>query len=256
MEPTSAEPRRDDERNAWLPFVIIAALIILLFLALIIVFRRDDDAQRAEGSLPQSFDPVTSAPATTTTTSTIPPTTPPPVVVPPTAAPGGNGSSGTEAPSGDATTLPLLRGPAVALEQTAQRAAATKTSDIVPIGSDLYAMILVNGEGRLLRWDAREWQEADRLDPPGSIRDVTTADVTGDGVQDFLITLGGLRQPGGVYSRATFSFGLLPFNTVDGKEDFVDGLVLRLGKLQSPFRDASGSRTLTWTWTGEMFETR
>ncbi len=49
---------------------------------------------------------------------------------------------------------------------------------------------------------------------------------------------------------------MLPFNTVTGKQDFVDGLQLRFGKLQSPFTDSSGTRTLTWTWTGRMFETR
>jgi hypothetical protein len=254
MQPTPARPRRDDERNAWLPFVIVAALIVLLFLALIIVFRRDDEVDRAEGSLPLSFDPVPSAPASTTTASTIPPATPPPVVVPTTKASGGSGSSRTDAPSLASTTL--VGGPAEALAQAAERAGATTTSDIVPIGADLYAMILVNGRAQLLRWNAREWEVADRLDPPGTIRDVATVDVTGDGIQDFLITLGGIGQPGGVYSRATFEFGLLPFNTVTGQEDFVDGLVYRLGKLQSPFRDASGSRTLTWTWTGEMFETR
>ncbi len=153
MQPTPARPRRDDERNAWLPFVIVAALIVLLFLALIIVFRRDDEVERAEGSLPLSFDPVPSAPASTTTASTIPPATPPPVVVPTTKAPGGSGSSRTDAPSLASTTLPLVGGSAEALAQAAERAAATKTSDIVPIGADLYAMILVNGRAQLLRWN-------------------------------------------------------------------------------------------------------
>jgi hypothetical protein len=256
MEPTPGPPRRDDDRkNAWLPFAIIAALIVLLFLALIIVFRRDDDAERAEGSLPESFDSLTTAPATTSTTSTLPPTAPPTIVVPTTR--GGNGSSQTDAPPVDETTTPAVGSPAEELEQMAKRVAATVTSDVVPIGSDLYAMIVVNGRGQLLRWTTqREWEVADRLDPPGAIREIGTVDVTGDGIQDFLITLSGLGQPGGVYSRATFEFGLLPFNTVDGKENFVDGLTYRLGKLQSPFRDVSGSRTLTWTWTGKMFETR
>jgi hypothetical protein len=255
MQPTPGPPRRDDDRNAWLPFAIVAALIVLLFLALIIVFRRDDDVERAAGSLPESFDSLTTAPATTTTTSTLPPTTPPTVVVPTTSA--GNASSRTGVPLGDDTTLPAVGGPAAALKQTAERAAATVATDVIPIGSDLFAMMVVDGRGQLLRWTPeRTWEVADRLDPPGAIRDITTVDVTGDGIQDFLITLNGLGQPGGVYSRATFQFGLLPFNTLDGKEDFIDGLVYRLGKLQSPFRDASGSRTLTWTWTGEMFETR
>jgi hypothetical protein len=256
MQPTPARPRPDDDRNAWLPFVIIAALIVLLFLSLVIVFRRDDEVERAEGSLPLSFDPVTTAPSTTTT-STLPPTAPPTIVVPTTRASGGSGSSRTEAPPVDATTVPPFGSPTEALAQTAERLAATVTTDVVPIGSDLFAMIVVNGRGQLLRWTSqREWAVADRIDPSGTIRDVETVDVTGDGVKDFLITLGGIDQPGGVYSRATFEFGLLPFNTLTGQEDFIDGLVYRLGKLQSPFRDASGSRTLTWTWTGEMFETR
>lgn len=255
MQPTSARPRPDDDRNVWLPFVIIAALIVLLFLALIIVFRRDDDVERAEGSLPQSFDPITAAPATTTTTSTLPPTAPPTIVVPTTRD--GSGSRRTEAPPADVTTVPPIDSPTQALAQTAERVAATVTTDIVPIGSDLFAMIVVNGRGQLLRWTTqRYWKVADRIATPGAIRDVSTVDVTGDGIQDFLLSLGGIGQPGGVYSRATFQFGLLPFNTLTGKEDFIDGLVYRLGKLQSPFRDASGSRTLTWTWTGEMFETR
>ena len=253
MQPTSGPPRRDDETNAWLPFVIVAALIVLLFLALIIVFRRDDDVERAEGSLPESFDSLTTEPATTATTSTLPPTTPPTVVVPTTRG----GSNRTEAPPVGETTQPAIGSPSEALAQTAQRLGATVTTDVVPIGSDLFAMIVVNGRGQLLRWTTqRTWEVADRIDPTGAIREIETVDVTGDGVPDFLISLGGLGQPAGVYSRATFEFGMLPFNTVDGKQDFVDGLVYRLGKLQSPFRDASGSRTLTWTWTGEMFETR
>jgi hypothetical protein len=248
-------PRRDDDRNAWLPFVIIAALIVLLFLAAIIVFRRDDEAG-PEGSLPASFDTISTVPSTPPTTPAPTPVTTTPVVVVPTRAPSGPGSGGTDDGPTESSTVQIVGGAAEALRQYAEGAAATQTSDIVPIGSDLYAMILVAGRGQLLRWDSRTWTVADRLDPPGAIRDVDTADVTGDGVQDFLITLGGLGQPGGVYSRATFEFGLLPFNTLQGQEDFVDGLTYRLGKLQSPFRGASGSRTLTWTWTGEMFETR
>jgi len=256
MEPLSGPPRRDDDGNAWLPFVIIAALIVLLFLSLIIVFRRDDEVEKAAGSLPESFDSLTVPLSTTTTTSTVPPTSPPPIVVP-TTEPSGSGSNRTE-PPGESTTVPVGLTPTEALARTAEQAAATVTSEVVPIGSDLYAMIVVHGRGQLLRWTSQQrWVVADRLDPPGgAIRDIKSADVTGDGVQDFVIFLGGLGQPGGVYSRATFTFGLLPFNTLEGKEDFVDGLDLHLGKLTSPFRDSSGSRTLTWTWTGEMFETR
>jgi hypothetical protein len=255
MQPTPARPRPDDDRNAWLPFVIIAALIVLLFLALIIVFRRDDETDRAEGSLPQSFDPIASS--TTTTTTTVPLTDPPTIVVPTTRPSGGSGSSRTDAPPSGSTTVPILGGPAEALTQTADRLGATVTSDVVPIGSDLFALIVVNGRGQLMRWTPqRVWEVADRIDPPGAIREIDAVDVTGDGVKDFLITLGGISKPTGVYSRATFEFSMLPFNTVAGKEDFVDGLVYHLGKLQSPFRDSSGSRTLTWTWTGEMFETR
>jgi hypothetical protein len=256
MQPTPGPPRRDKDRNAWLPFAIVAALIVLLFLSVIIVFRREDDVERAAGSLPATFDSVTTAPATTTSTSTLPPTTTPPVAVTTTRSPG-TGSSRTDAPSNDSATLPILASPDEALQQAAALAAATETSDIVPIGSDRYAMIVVGGQGQLLRWSPqRTWEVADRLDPPGSIREVTTADVTGDGAKDFIITLAGVDQPGGVYSRATFTFGMLPFNTINGRQDFVDGLVYQLGKLQSPFQDVSGSRTLTWTWTGNMFETR
>jgi hypothetical protein len=256
MEPTPGPPQREDDRNAWLPFAIVAALIVLLFLAAIIVFRHDDEAG-PEGSLPESFDTISTVPSTPPTTPpATPPTTPPAVVVPPTRAPSGGGSAGTAEGPSESSALPIIGGSTEALRRYAEQAGATETSDVVPIGSDLYAMILVNGRGQLLRWNSREWVLADRLVTPAPIREVATADVTGDGTQDFLITLGGLSEPGGVYSRATFQFGMLPFSTLQGPEDFVDGLVYRLGKLQSPFRDASGSRTLTWTWTGQMFETR
>jgi hypothetical protein len=256
MEPLARRPRRDDDTNAWLPFVIIAALIVLLFLSLIIVFRRDDEVDKAAGSLPESFDSLTVA---TSSTSTIAPTsTSTTPVVAPTTRPAG-GTSHTEPPDDDedATTVPGVLTPTEALDAVAEEAAATETSDVVPIGSDLFAMIVVNGRGRLLRWTPqRTWVLADRINTPGAIQEIATADVTGDGVQDFLISTSGLGRPAGVYSRALFGFGMLPFNTLEGKQEFIDGLVYRLGKLQSPFRDASGSRTLTWTWTGEMFETR
>ena len=125
-------------------------------------------------------------------------------------------------------------------------------SDIVQIGAGSYAMLIVTGIGRLVRWSGTQWDDAATVDPPGIIDSVQTADVTGDGVPEFIISLGGLDQPGGVYGQQGFSFDFLPFNTTNGLEDFVDGLELRSGQLESPF----GGRTLIWTWTGRMFETR
>jgi hypothetical protein len=254
MQPTPG-PRRNDDRNAWLPFVIIAALIVLLFLSLIIVFRDDDEADRAVGSLPASFDSLTIP--TSTTPPTTPPTTELALVIPTTAETDGTRPSRTDAPGRDATTTTQVDGPEEALTQRAQQLGATVTTDVVPIGSDLYAMVVSGGRGQLLRWSPqRQWDVVDRINPPSAIRTVETADVTGDGTQDFIITLSGVGQPAGVYSRATFQFGMLPFNTLTGQEDFVDGLVYQFGRLQSPFQDTSGTRLLIWTWTGRMFETR
>jgi hypothetical protein len=255
MEPSYGSPRRNDERNAWLPLVAVVVLIAVLFVAVLLVFRRDDNGAEPTGTLPASFPDETTVPTTPATTT--PPTVAPtlPVVVVPTFPPATD-EDGGEGIVTSTTQVEFLPDASDALDAYATQAGASETSDVVPIGADLFAMAIVSGRGRLLRWDGRAWEVADLVDPPGTMRSVDTVDVTGDGIRDFIIGLAGLDQPGGVYSRATFEFQFLPFNTVTGLEDFVDGLQVRLGKLQSPFRDASGTRTLTWTWTGQMFETR
>jgi hypothetical protein len=230
MEPTPGPPRRDSN-SAWLPLTIIVALIVLLILSAWIVFRDEGEADPI-GSLPASF-----APATTPATAAPPATTAPPA---------GGDEPTTAAGRPDASA---------ALAQYVEDNAVTLVSDIVPIGSNEYALAVVDGFGRLLRWDRDEWQLDSRLSTPTAIDAVHVADVTRDGTDDFVIGLSGLHSPGGVYSRATFQFAFLPFNTTNGQEDFVDGLSLQFGRLQSPYVDTGGTRTLVWAWTGRMFET-
>ena len=84
-----------------------------------------------------------------------------------------------------------------------------------------------------------------------------TADVTDDGLVDFVITLSGPRQLGGVFSRATFAFDWLPFATPEGRQDFVDQLVLESGELRSTGLDSEGRPAIvSWRWTGRQFEQR
>jgi hypothetical protein len=235
----------DDERRNWLPLVAIGVIIVGLAVGLLVVSRQDENGN-ANGTLPGSF------PAAATTISA-PPTTPPP------STPAATVPAVTVGP-----TVTIARGsaptptddPAAALTALAADESASETTDIVRIGSSQYAMLVVSGSGNLVRWDGSEWRSVATVDPPGTIDTVQTADVTGDGEAEFILSLGGLDNPGGVYGQLGFSFDFLPFNTTTGLEDFVDGLELRFGQLQSPFRDASGTRTLIWTWTGRMFETQ
>ncbi len=235
-----------DDRRVLTPLIAVGVLVVALAIGLLVV-SRDDDTDQTSGTLPESFPALT-------TTSTAPPTTPAPTTAPATAP------SGTVAPTsvepGTATSAGGTTDPDSALADLASQSSATETSDIVRIGSRVYAMLIVTGSGRLVRWDGAQWENAATVDPPGIINTVQAADVTGDGESEFIIGLGGLDRPGGVYGELGFEFDFLPFNTTTGLEDFVDGLEFRFDQLESPFRDASGTRTLIWTWTGRMFETR
>jgi hypothetical protein len=238
----------DDDRRIWLPLVAVGVVIVGLAIGLLVVSRGDDDNGKVSGTLPDSF------PAAATTSSTSP-ATPPATTAPATSpvvsvGPTVTIRAGTVPSSGGAND------PDTALAALAAQSSASQTSDIVQIGSSPYAMLLVSGTGQLVRWTGSAWEEAATVDPPGIIDTVQTADVTGDGQPEFVIGLGGLDQQGGVYGQQGFGFDFLPFNTTTGAQDFVNGLELKFGQLESPFQDASGARTLIWTWTGRMFETR
>jgi hypothetical protein len=238
----------DGDRRAWTPLIVVGVIVVALAVGLLVVSRNDDGGAQDTGTLPVSFPDLTTA--ITTPPTTLPPTaapaTEPPVTVAPVApAPDESDEVATSSADGSAD-------PDTALAQLAEQESATETSDAVRIGSGLYAMLIVTGTGRLVKWNGARWGQTATVNPPGIIDSVQTADVTGDGVPEFVLGLGGLNQPGGVYGRGVLSFDFLPFNTTDGLKDFVNGLKLRFGKLQSPF----GTRTLIWTWTGRMFETR
>jgi hypothetical protein len=251
MEPTSERPRGDDERRAWLPLVAVVALIGVLSLALFVAFRNEGDADGVTGTLPASFPALTTAAPTTSTT---PPTTAAPAPVTTLPVPRRTTPTGGVA-GGRQTTTTVNGNPQTALDQLADQTGAT-ASDIVPVGVDLFAMLVRAGSGRLMRWDGSEWAESALVDAPALVRTVDATDVTGDGVPDFIVTLEGLNNPAGVYSAQMLHFQFLPFNTTNGLQDFVANLRVELGQLVSPFTDASGTRTLVWTWTGRMFETR
>jgi hypothetical protein len=254
MEPSYGRPRRDDERRAWLPLLAVGALIAVLSLALFLAFRGEDDAGGVTGTLPASFPQLTTvAPTVSTTppTTAAPVTATAPVATPPARRP----TTGGGAPVSQTTTTLSSSDPQTALDDLAAQSGAT-TSDIVPIGVNLFAMAVRAGSGQLLRWDGSQWAESAIVDAPALIKTVDTVDVTGDGVPDFLVTLEGLDSPAGVYSGQMVQFEFLPFNTVNGLQNFVDNLQVELGQLVSPFTDTSGTRTLVWTWTGQMFETR
>ena len=238
------EDDHDDDlghRRQWTPLIVVWAVVVVLAIVLLVVSRNDDGDVQLTGTLPP------------TTASTAPPTAAPPVTVPATAPPV---TPIVPVPDGfdDGATTSVVGStdPDVALAELASQELATEVSEPARIGSGLFAMLIVTGSGRLVTWNGTQWEVVTTVDPPGIIDSVQTADVTGDGVPEFVIGLGGLDEPGGVYGEQGFTFDFLPFNTTNGLEDLVDGLELSLGQLQSPF----GTRTLIWTWTGRMFETR
>ena len=235
--------RGRDERRLWAPLAIVGGAFLALLLALIVVFRDDEDAGSTPVTRVSTSAVPTSPPATTTA-----PTPPRPIVVAP-----------RNDPPPDGGTLPGLveRDAATALERVVDELRASDVTEIVPIGSGSYALVTIAGSGRLLRWDGEEWVREANLDPPGSIRSVETVDVTDDGVLDFIVTLSGLQQPGGVFSRATFAFDWLPFATPEGPQDFVDQLQIEPGELQSTGVDSQGRpATVSWQWTGQQFAQR
>jgi hypothetical protein len=239
----------DDDRRGWIPLIAVGVVIVGLAIGLLVVSRRDDEASQVTGTLPDSFPSVATA-------SSTPPTTPPPTTAPAT-APVVTVAPATTEPDGGATTSPgATTDPDAALAELDSQMNASEVSGAVRIGSGLYAMLIVTGTGRLVRWGGTQWEDAATVDPPGVIDSVQTADVTDDGVPEFILGLAGLDQLGGVYGQQGFSFDFLPFNTTTGPADLVAGLQYRFGQLESPFRDASGTRTLIWTWTGRMFETQ
>jgi len=249
MEHEDSTSRPADDRRAWLPFLVIGVAVVIVLTAVLLVVRGDDsgDAGDPDLSLPAAAPTTTTIPATTvpatTTTAPVATTIPPPVVPPETGAPGG--PVGTAAPARDAQQ---------ALDELDQQAFVSFVTDAVRVRGDSVAMAVVAGDIQFLRWDGEEWQREDIVDAPSSVRDIDTADVTGDGVTDFVIRLSGIGDPGGVYGRDTFRFELLPFNTGSGTETWVDDLRLQLGQLVSDIPDGSGRGTVEWTWTGRQFE--
>lgn len=252
MEPSSRRPRGDDDRRAWLPVVVVVALIGVLSLALFLVFRDEGDADGVTGTFPASLPALTTVAPTAPTTApaTAAPATVPAPVTTRTPARRQQTGAGVGAP-----TSTVNGDPQAALADLADQSGA-KASDIVPVGVDLFAVLVRAGSGRLVRWDGSQWAESATVDAPAPIRSVDTTDVTGDGVPDFVVTLEGLNNPAGVYSAQLLQFEFLPFNTVNGLQDFVANLRVELGQLVSPFTDAFRTRALVWTWTGRMFETQ
>jgi hypothetical protein len=251
MEPTADRPRGDDDRRTWMPLVAVVALIAVVFLAVYLAFRSDDGTGGATGTLPASFPSVPATASTVPTTTAPPSTSPPPPVTTARRAETGGGAT----KPATTTTVAGPGNPRAALQALSDQLGASVTSDVVTMGSDLYAMLVVGGNGDVRRWDGDQWVHTDTADAPGIITKVQVADVTGDGTRDFVVTLSGINAAGGVYSRQTFQFQFLPFNTTTGLQEFVNHLVLNGTRLQSAFVDSSGARTLTWTWTGRMFET-
>ncbi len=251
MEHEYWRSRERDERRLWAPLAIVGAAFVALLLALVIVFGDDDGAASIPvTALEASTSPATSAPATTVAPTVA---APPPIVIPPAddEVATGDGSATSTLPSaGDGD-------PEIALQRVAVESGATDVSDIVPIGSGTYAFLTIAGSGRLLRWSGVEWVREATIDPPGAIRAVTTVDVTNDGVDDFVVMLSGLQRPGGVYSRATFAFGWLVFQTATGQQNLVNHLELQAGQLVSDDIDSLGRPiTVAWRWTGDQFEPR
>ncbi len=238
-----------DERRAWVPIVIVLGAVALVLGGLFLAFR-DDGPAESEGPLPSLLDPtrqtVTPAP---TLAPTIPPlVTPPVVVVPPATSDRDDSSDETDLDQAPATAHE-------ALDQLVEELGASDATDIVAIGSDRYALLVVDDDAALYRWDVDAWQLDDTVDTPSGVRSVEAGDVTDDGVADFLVHLVGLDEAGGVYSRETFDFQLLPFNLTSGQTDWVPRLELDLGRLLSDVEsDAGGRVTVEWTWTGRQFE--
>ena len=218
-------------RRAWLPIVIVGAVVVLVFLAAMLVFRDadPDPAISWEGTMaPRATAlgtvPGASAAPTSATAPTIAPITPTTIVPVPTVFPpsrsAGDGEEDDEneeqAEDAASTTERRRVGADSALQDYALEQVASVTSDIVTIGSTQYAVVVSSGAGELLSWDGDEWTVEERLQTPASIVDVDTTDVTGDGSPDFVVRLAGIDRPGGVFSRATFTFDFLPFNTLAG----------------------------------------
>jgi hypothetical protein len=254
MEHEYHTSRRGDDRRAWVPIVAVLALLAVAFGA-VIVASGDAGAAEPGGSLPS----LALRPATTTTTTVAPPTTVARITAPPVA----RQPSVTAEPDGPdepgrAVATPEDDGPSTeprpALRELADELGASEVSDIVPVGSDRYAMLVRSGDAELYRWTGSEWNSEQSVAAPGAVSDIGTIDLTGDGILDFLITLGGLRAPGAVLGRGAFGFELLPFNTNDGQEQWLDELRLSLGRLTSDV-DVNGNRlNVRWTWTGRQFE--
>lgn len=264
-----------DERRGWIPGAVVASLVVVAVAGLFVAFRNDQTSTydaAAEPTLTVAA-PTTAAVAVTPAPAAVPvaPTPLPVVGTPP-------GQDRDDEPAGEdeadnqdnedddderdrsSTSPPVevggISGPQAALDALADDPGVSDVSDLVPIGSGSYAFVVVDGNGRLLRWDGGTWTEESAVNPPGSIRSLRTVDVTGDGTPDFVVTLSGAQQPGGVYSRATFEFDWLPFNTTTGQVDFVDNLSVQFGDIHSEVIDGSGQTiSVTWRWTGRQFET-
>jgi hypothetical protein len=239
-----------DDRRTWVPIAVVVTLLAALLGGLFVAFR-DEGPAEVEGTLPSLVAPVMTV-ATTTPTPTTGPVviTPPPVIVAPdvTSDPD-EPDTGATAP-GDETSANSRE----ALRQLADDAGATVVTDVVAMGSGRFAMLVRSGDAELYRWSGSAWERETVLGTPSSVRTIDVADVTGDGIDDFIVSLVGLARPGGVFSRATFSFELLPFNLTSGQVDWVDDLHVNLGRLLSNVPDNGATSQVDWTWTGRQFE--
>jgi hypothetical protein len=237
--------------------VAVGIVLALVVAVVVVVIAIASDDGGTESAIQLSPLPPSTAPPTAPTTAV--PTTVVPVAPAP-ELPTGDTTAEDDGPTSDGGAGPGItdpNDPAAALTAEVNRSAASVVTDVVPIGSSLYAMMAAPGGARLVRWDGVEWIDDSFAKTPASVQDIDVQDVTGDGESDFVVQLGGLDRQGGVYGRRSFSFDWLPFAARAGTVDFVGDLQVNFGALSSdPVDPMTTTTTVDWLWAGSRFVVR